>query len=252
MKENNTDNLLVHIDEAKEWLDKAKTEYIASNPIRGELNLNLAQAEVKYAWELSHQQNVSGSKTFDFAKKQKRKNNPYAISVAAAAAVIIIGLLIGSHYQKTLMLNDDPKVVSQEGKLPHNASENTNHPKEQVEKADLNQKQVSDGVARREPSSNVKPEQIAVEESGSKELNGKRSESNKLITSVDSPKNERVTTVKPIRKDQKEVAGVQETSEGIERDNLVGMKPQPVPVIQLIIDEEALAKEASRSLRSGK
>lgn len=250
MKANNNDNLLVRIDEAKEWLDKAKTEYIASNPIRGELNLNLAQAEVKYAWELSHQQNVSGSKAIDFNKNKKRKISPRAISVAAAAAVIIIGLLIGSHYQKTLMPNGDQQVVNQEIEPSRGTSESTNLPKEQVGEADLNQKQVSEGVAHQETVSNVKPDQIAVQQdSVSTDSNIKSSKSNQLIVSVDSQKNGRV---KPIRKDQKEVAGVKETSEGIERDNLIGTKPQPVPVIQLIIDEEALAKEASRSLRSGK
>ena len=45
-----SEKLLDHIEEAKDWLDKAKDEYNKANPVRGGLILNLAQAEVRHAW----------------------------------------------------------------------------------------------------------------------------------------------------------------------------------------------------------
>ena len=58
MKENQASQLIAHIEEAEDWLHKARAEFHQSNPIRGELILNLAQAEVKHAWELSRRQFV--------------------------------------------------------------------------------------------------------------------------------------------------------------------------------------------------
>lgn len=46
-------SVLTHIQDAESWLSKARTNYLANNRVRGELDLSLAQAETKYAWELS-------------------------------------------------------------------------------------------------------------------------------------------------------------------------------------------------------
>lgn len=47
------DEVLLHIDDAQSWLSRARTDYRTEGRTRGELDLVLAQAEAKYAWELS-------------------------------------------------------------------------------------------------------------------------------------------------------------------------------------------------------
>lgn len=53
--------VLVHIEDAESWLARAKTSYRAANEIRGELDLSLAQAELRYAWEISRRRAERGS-----------------------------------------------------------------------------------------------------------------------------------------------------------------------------------------------
>ncbi len=81
--------IIDHLEDAKGWLDKAKEQYKQANPTHAEMTLNLAQAEVKHAWELSRERYVS--------KKQvtipKRKFN-HLIAVAASIAVFF-GLVFG-------------------------------------------------------------------------------------------------------------------------------------------------------------
>lgn len=45
--------VLLHIDDAQAWLLRAKANYQRDNTARGEMDLSLAQAETRYAWELS-------------------------------------------------------------------------------------------------------------------------------------------------------------------------------------------------------
>lgn len=46
-------DVLLHIDDAQAWLLRAKANYQSDNTARGEMDLSLAQAETRYAWELS-------------------------------------------------------------------------------------------------------------------------------------------------------------------------------------------------------
>ncbi len=92
MNDMDSGRLLAHIDEAKNWLDKAKEEYKGSNRLRGDLHLNLAQAEVKYAWELSRRSDVSkidAVHRVDHPSWRQRYILP-------AAAVLMAGVMIGS------------------------------------------------------------------------------------------------------------------------------------------------------------
>ena len=90
MEKINSEKLIERIEEAKDWLDKAKDEYSKSNPARGGLILNLAQAEVKHAWELSHYQFVSKS----VQKPNRNRKLRYFIPVAASF-VLLAGLVVG-------------------------------------------------------------------------------------------------------------------------------------------------------------
>lgn len=45
--------VLAHIDDAASWLSRARNAYRVANRARAELDLCLAQAEVRYAWEIS-------------------------------------------------------------------------------------------------------------------------------------------------------------------------------------------------------
>lgn len=47
------EKLLEHLDYARDWLNEAESEFKSGNFIQGELNLSLAQAEIKRAWEES-------------------------------------------------------------------------------------------------------------------------------------------------------------------------------------------------------
>ena len=52
--------VLLHIKDAEAWLARAKSHYQKAAPVRGELDLSLAQAEVRYAWELSRRKRMAG------------------------------------------------------------------------------------------------------------------------------------------------------------------------------------------------
>ncbi len=47
------DRIRMHIEEARYWLARAGESFTAGNGARGELDLSLAQAEARYAWEIS-------------------------------------------------------------------------------------------------------------------------------------------------------------------------------------------------------
>ncbi|HEX3048757.1 MAG TPA: hypothetical protein VHY08_28675, partial [Bacillota bacterium] len=85
--------LVKHIDEAKDWLDKAKQEYTESNPIRGEMILNLAQAEIKYAWELSHVRSVSHNNDPDKPRVLNLRSK-LVLPIAATILVVLAASLV--------------------------------------------------------------------------------------------------------------------------------------------------------------
>ncbi|MGE5604511.1 MAG: hypothetical protein ACM3YE_02335 [Bacteroidota bacterium] len=84
-----SEKLMEHIEDAKDWLDKAKEYYKQANPTHAEMTLNLAQAEVKHAWELSRERYVSKKKT----TIPKRKFN-HLIAVAASI-LVVLGIIFG-------------------------------------------------------------------------------------------------------------------------------------------------------------
>ncbi|MGQ9778364.1 MAG: hypothetical protein ACUVRM_00600 [Bacillota bacterium] len=52
--------VLLHIEDAEAWLARAKAHYRRAATVRSELDLSLAQAEVRYAWELSRKRRRAG------------------------------------------------------------------------------------------------------------------------------------------------------------------------------------------------
>jgi hypothetical protein len=216
MKKIDSGILIEHIEEAKDWLNKAKDEYSQANPVRGELILNLAQAEVKYAWELSHRQFVS-------TKRELIRNRKINYLVPAAASVIIIlGLVFWPRVAK----------ISLDSKQPAPAKTQVfTVAKTEVVKPD-----------------NVKPELAKVQPSLQMHV---------VAPVVVAFTSQPVSTVKP---DPIQVAEVKTTSPA---ETVVSEKQRKEketirnqsnlqPVSQLSFDEEALAKEASHSLRNGK
>lgn len=84
-----SEKLIGHIEDAKDWLDKAREYYKQANPLHAEMTLNLAQAEVKHAWELSRERYVSKKQT----TISKRKFNH--LMAVAASFLIFLGLFFG-------------------------------------------------------------------------------------------------------------------------------------------------------------
>lgn len=84
-----------HIEDAKDWLDKAKEYYQQANPTHAEMILNLAQAEVRHAWELSRTRHVLKRET----PIPKRKFNHF---IAAAASILVLLSVIFGYRQKEI------------------------------------------------------------------------------------------------------------------------------------------------------
>ncbi|MGE5582266.1 MAG: hypothetical protein ACM3X9_06980 [Bacillota bacterium] len=204
--------LIERIEEAKSWLDKAKDEYSKANPARGGLILNLAQAEVKNAWELSHRQ---------FVSKNSRKPVPvnrlkYLLPVAASL-ILITGLVLGARAGgRFLRFPPAEKSVAQ-------TVESRNELAVKTGKSDFQKQLALNPTA---------PEQTGASQTG--------------LTQVDnSTATAPVVAAKPVNTESNSTTGRggQET---------VPKKVMVKPVFQLSIDEEALTKEASHSLRNGK
>ena len=87
-----SEKLMEHIEDAKDWLDKAKEYYQQANPTHAEMILNLAQAEVRHAWELSRARYVLKEETLI----PKRKFNYY---IAAAASILVLLSVIFGYRQ---------------------------------------------------------------------------------------------------------------------------------------------------------
>lgn len=214
---NNT-KLIDYIDGAKDWLDKAKTEYNQANPVGGELILNLAQAEIKYAWELSRSNYVS-----DFIKpvrKRERKNN--LILPVAASFIVLFGLgwwlTVGLHTVK-------------------NRPALTGYPN-----AGFNEK-ATNPIRNQNTVETQKPSPVVAKPINQLALGNKPEPVNtEPLTSV--------TTGQPDRNKQL-VGNTTLSSQTRIKENPV-VQPNLQPVSKLVIDEEALAKEASHSLRNGK
>jgi len=91
MNKNEANRLVNYIENAIDWLLKAKGEYNEENQIRAELNLNLAQAEIKHAWELSRQQSVLvNEKQLNYQPKKVFKMLPAVACLTLCGALGMI------------------------------------------------------------------------------------------------------------------------------------------------------------------
>lgn len=210
MKQMESQKLIEHIEDAKGWLDKAKDYYRQANPVHAEMTLNLAQAEVKHAWELSRGRYVSNKQTTIV----KRKFN-HLITVAASI-LVFFGLLFGfqkGHFNRHLaglfnqkeqngFIGSDQKVKT--------LSVNNDQKVFEVDSEKETQPELKNSI---EPVSRV----------------AETDEQNQLDTA----------------------AVVAENSlERSKSENIQSQRPRQVS--QFAIDEEALTREASHSLRNGK
>jgi len=106
-----------HIQDAESWLSRAKTDYLAANDIRGELDLSLAQAEVRYAWELSR------GKTEVAALPRRNRRRGWWLPVAACLGVgllaaMVIPLVIKKHQEDSVDRRLAPISVRHEEPVP--------------------------------------------------------------------------------------------------------------------------------------
>ncbi len=225
MDKMNSGVLIEHIDEAKDWLDKAKNEYSQSNPIRGEIILNLAQAEVKHAWELSRRETVKSNVTAKIEKKSLGNFKKVYLVPIAASILLFAAILFNAKMGKNNI-----------------ASQNlATHPTAKI--TPVIEGQTKSVVTKEIPEQIVdKPVAVAVK------------------TQPEPPivKTPEITGTQPkvapvaIAK----VETIAESSELTRRQQsettVVATRTRVQPVTQLTIDEDALTREASRSLRSGK
>lgn len=205
-----SEKLMEHIEDAKDWLDKAKDYYKQANPTHAEMTLNLAQAEVKYAWELSRQRHVSNKQI----TIPKRKFNH--LIAAAASVLVMLGLIFWYHQGETNRYLASNIELSGEGVSVDSGSK----------------------------SSMAKNDQKVLEAAVPKEV---RDESEKLLEPVSRPAGTGATS---------EPQGASLIPGETERERSGSENVQSTVRIrqasQFTIDEDALTREASRSLRNGK
>ncbi len=226
----NSGVLIEHIEEAKDWLDKAKNEYSQSNPTRGEIILNLAQAEVKHAWELSRRETVKNNVTAKIEKKPLGNfKKGYLVPIAASIllfAAILFNVKMGKNNIATQNLATHPTVKT---------NPVIQEPTRNVATKEIPEQIVEKPVAPVAVAANPKPQPPIVK---APELSG----------SGTQPKVAPVAIAK--------VETVAESPELTRREQpatvVVTTRTRVQPVTQLTIDEDALTREASRSLRSGK
>jgi hypothetical protein len=214
MENTNSHKMIEHIEEAKDWLEKAKTEYSNSNPARGGLILNLAHAEVKHAWELSNQQYVSRN------IPQLRRNSKLKYVIPAAACLALFGgLLIGAR-----MTGLYPGTVKPKVNQPVVGSATTGS---KVLKTDSSAKTQSNSTLAEPKSTEV----IAL--------------GNQPAPLAPAKTQAVIKPAANLIRDTDSVLGHAGTE-------VIQKKPVLKAVSKLSIDEDALAKEASHSLRIGK
>lgn len=76
------------IQEARQWLDKAEGSYKSANPIRGELDLHLAQAEIQRACEASRAICFGPQHKETIVKREQSSSRVRYYTIGTAAAVI--------------------------------------------------------------------------------------------------------------------------------------------------------------------
>jgi hypothetical protein len=222
MEKSKADKLIDRIEDAKDWLEKAKVEYKNSNPERGGLILNLAQAEVKHAWELSREQYVSNTVTQLNHEPKHHSKLKYIIPVAASLVLVTslgVGVRLSGIFSPALKSKAVPQVSQ------------TNH------KATLR---------------NEKIETVS-QTSSSASLTGLTQHGNDVVTQTNPtpsrmPVVQSVTNMNSTNKQLRYADSVLNRTE----TNITDSKPVLKAVSKLSIDEDALTKEASHSLRIGK
>jgi hypothetical protein len=269
-----SNKVLSHIDEAKNWLNEAKEEYTQSNRVRGELNLNLAQAEVKYAWELSRRQNV----TQIVPTGSSRWSGKYFLP-AAAACLIILGFTGGLYW---LMRNDKAEAPALMVKN-ENISVASARPQPALSVAETTKKPATDEFGddlgansnRAEPkklakvcaspTERVKSGRKIVKTEVVKKISTRVTAVNQpqkvAVKAVNQPQKVAVTTVGSSKRTDvaeriakaaaTENQSVTKTTASESESGLIPNVPK-LTVASLVIDEEALTKEASYSLKNGK
>jgi hypothetical protein len=263
MNKSDSNKVLTHIDEAKNWLDEAKEEYTQSNRVGGELNLNLAQAEVKYAWELSRRQNVT---PIDQAVPAGRVIKYFP--AAAAVLFIVLGLTGGLYWVKQNVKIETPDLTAKNKnmlikKTNHTPTVNQTTPVAKVTVGTVAEN--SSGISTVDRSKQTKiapigaPEVIRVK-SIPKIVNTEGAKDAKNLETTDKNKPSVVSGV--TEKMEKSQVADNTTKIGLPENQITANVAQTerdiasnVPklsVASLVIDEEALTKEASYSLRNGK
>ena len=222
MEKTNADVLIDRIEDAKDWLEKAQVEYKNSNPVRGGLILNLAQAEVKHAWELSHQQYVSKTVTPLNREPSYHSKRKYILPIAASL-IVVTGLGVGIRLSGVLAPAQKQKAVPMV---------QTNHPQE---------------ISR-------KPENMAVSKTTSPSKTVSETEQKYQTVAQTHLTPSSTPVVQPAAAMKQNNLAESYTNAAAIRNgsNIVDEKPVLKPVSKLSIDEDALTKEASHSLRIGK
>jgi hypothetical protein len=230
----NSGKLVKHIDEAKDWLDKAKQEYTQANPVRGELILNLAQAEIKYAWELSHVRFVSHNNNqsgFEGSKLQIRRFRPKVVLPIAAAVLVIFAASLIWFGGRNLNLKLQSVAVNKKEATVTEAPGIVIQPTIPGTATDTQTNGKTVAVVSSNPSGT--PAGESKPESNSKTIARVQPSGNSTTSAETSGESNRLTEN---RKD---------LPYGNNQTNLQ-------PVSQLTIDVDALTKEAAHSLRNGK
>lgn len=82
----------VMIQEARGWLERAQESYKNDNPVRGELNLHLAQAEIQRACETSRE--MVGENMFAISKTQREQQPAWLRYYSVGAVAAMVGILL--------------------------------------------------------------------------------------------------------------------------------------------------------------
>lgn len=250
MKDLDSRQVIAHIDEAQNWLDKAKDEYTELNALQGDLHLNLAQAEVRYAWELSYQGNVSRRKVR--APKNgtsiAKSWNGYLLPVAAALIVAVLGGVLGLHQMGAV----GPEAIR--GSVADR----------QATETDLISSVQSEQLVAEEAEA-AGNDVVPVEWKQEKVVPVQRRAGADLVQTLAVSSDDSVALPSPSSKTSGENAPVRSHQSGGGKvavsntipDNGGRERPNsgrihPVSVWDLTFDEEALTREATQSLRLGK
>lgn len=121
-------SLLDYLDNVRDWLDRAEGDYRAGKKWQGELNLNLARAELKKAWEVSQEMSsqnkivsIEANQAPEVVRKDKSVNRfhnfaKHRVGLVAALLIVFLFSFLPFFYQGLLkkepeIANIDPEIV---------------------------------------------------------------------------------------------------------------------------------------------